>query len=290
MSESEKKKELIFQTRSRVVVIPEYVEEDIEDSEDEDYEPSSEDSEDEEHQDDITTRKRKTKESDNVSNKKRIIDVDAEVVTIESDNENTEIEEKKSVDKIWEEMNKETTTTTTTTTTKTTANTSTESPIEYVKNETTEAIISNNNCNNNIDSNETSTTTTNEDTITESTTSTPPPPPQTITTAATSITAKINKPNLETEIVEFAGERIEVKKTSPPPPKPTTSKSKKGGLNNLLSNLSKPKKINTLEKSKLDWDKFKDQDETEKHIIEQQKKDGYLERKNFLDKVNNGTL
>ncbi|KAK5575256.1 hypothetical protein RB653_010513 [Dictyostelium firmibasis] len=290
MSEDEKNK-LIVQTRSRVVVIPKFVEEDIDDSEDEDYEPSSEDSEDEEQ--DATTRKRKAKDSDDISNKKRVIDVDAEVVLIESDDETTE-QEKNGVDKIWEEMNKETSTTaimTSTTTAATTTNV-TNSPTNNIEspkttsesktNETTDTLTLNNDGNNTI-INESNTieSKSNETTITESTT------PLQTTTTTTTTTSFLNKSNIETEIVEFAGEKIEVKKTTPPPPKPMSSKK---GLNNLLSSLSKPKKINTLEKSKLDWDSFKDQDETEKHIIEQQKKDGYLERKNFLDKVNNGTL
>jgi hypothetical protein len=58
----------------------------------------------------------------------------------------------------------------------------------------------------------------------------------------------------------------------------------------------KPTKINTLEKSKMDWNKFKEQtaDEREKEEMEAQTKGGgsgvgsmkgYLERQNFLDRV-----
>jgi hypothetical protein len=58
----------------------------------------------------------------------------------------------------------------------------------------------------------------------------------------------------------------------------------------------KPTKINTLEKSKMDWNRFKDQDadEAERDEMEAQTKGGgsglgsmkgYMERKSFLDRV-----
>jgi len=65
---------------------------------------------------------------------------------------------------------------------------------------------------------------------------------------------------------------------------------KKGGLNGLLSKLNKPQKINTLEKSKLDWEKFKDEDDLMKHDVEKQKKNGYLERQAFLQRTDNNIL
>jgi hypothetical protein len=53
-------------------------------------------------------------------------------------------------------------------------------------------------------------------------------------------------------------------------------------LDNLLSSLSKPKKKeSTLAKSKLDWDTFKEK-EGISHELEQQAKDGYLEKQAFL--------
>lgn len=59
-----------------------------------------------------------------------------------------------------------------------------------------------------------------------------------------------------------------------------------GGLNSLLSKLNKKPKLSTLEKSKLDWDGFKQKEGiTEELQIHNRGKDGYLERVAFLERT-----
>eukprot|EP01133_Synstelium_polycarpum_P016938 gene16938-20148_t len=110
----------------------------------------------------------------------------------------------------------------------------------------------------------------------------------TTTTAAAAITPE---PVKKTEVVEFAGERIEreVKVISPQPGKPMAKAPK--GLEGLLSGLGgKPKKLSTLEKSQMDWDKFKSSGEVDKGDIENQKKNGFLEKQAFLQRTDDNQL
>ncbi|CAB0003230.1 unnamed protein product [Nesidiocoris tenuis] len=71
-----------------------------------------------------------------------------------------------------------------------------------------------------------------------------------------------------TEIFEFAGEKVEVEKevpcaevASPATPsgisKKPIARPSRGGISNILGQLGKKGKLSTLEKSKLDWNKFK---------------------------------
>ncbi|EGG19469.1 hypothetical protein DFA_00046 [Cavenderia fasciculata] len=97
------------------------------------------------------------------------------------------------------------------------------------------------------------------------------------------------------EVVEFAGEKIErVVNITPVSPKKSFaparpfSAQKKGALDGILSGLSgnnKPKKLSTLEKSQLDWEKFKDTNVMEKNDLEKQSKNGYLEKQAFLQRT-----
>nr|CAI5819964.1 unnamed protein product [Callosobruchus analis] len=106
-----------------------------------------------------------------------------------------------------------------------------------------------------------------------------------------------------TQIFEFAGEEVTVEKEVAADSAearllkpvaendgPKTSKGKRSaglsGINNVLSQLSKKPKISTLEKSKLDWDKFKKEENIEEELQTFNKgKDGYLDKQDFLERA-----
>ncbi|EFN70955.1 Craniofacial development protein 1 [Camponotus floridanus] len=59
-----------------------------------------------------------------------------------------------------------------------------------------------------------------------------------------------------------------------------------GGISSVLGQIGKKAKISTLEKSKLDWDNFKKQENIEEELNTHNKgKDGYLERQDFLQRA-----
>lgn len=59
-----------------------------------------------------------------------------------------------------------------------------------------------------------------------------------------------------------------------------------GGISSVLGQIGKKAKISTLEKSKLDWDNYKKQENLEEEIITHNRgKDGYLERQDFLQRA-----
>lgn len=59
-----------------------------------------------------------------------------------------------------------------------------------------------------------------------------------------------------------------------------------GGISSVLGQLGKKAKISTLEKSKLDWDNYKREENIEEEISTHNKgKDGYLERQDFLQRA-----
>jgi len=59
-----------------------------------------------------------------------------------------------------------------------------------------------------------------------------------------------------------------------------------GGISSVLGQIGKKAKISTLEKSKLDWDNFKKQENIEEEINTHNRgKDGYLERQDFLQRT-----
>lgn len=59
-----------------------------------------------------------------------------------------------------------------------------------------------------------------------------------------------------------------------------------GGISSVLGQLGKKAKISTLEKSKLDWDNYKKQENLEEEITTHNRgKDGYLERQDFLQRA-----
>ncbi|XP_015729312.1 craniofacial development protein 1 [Coturnix japonica] len=111
-----------------------------------------------------------------------------------------------------------------------------------------------------------------------------------------------------TKVFDFAGEEVRVTKevdstskeaksflkqqekwqTSAPGSIPTVSGVKRpSGISGLLGKIgSKKQKMSTLEKSKLDWENFKEEEGiVEELAIHNRGKDGYIERKAFLERV-----
>ncbi|KAM9268758.1 craniofacial development protein 1 [Cariama cristata] len=111
-----------------------------------------------------------------------------------------------------------------------------------------------------------------------------------------------------TKVFDFAGEEVRVTKevdstskeaksflkqqekwqSAAPPSLPTVSGVKRpSGMSSLLGKIgSKKQKMSTLEKSKLDWENFKEEEGiVEELAIHNRGKDGYIERKAFLERV-----
>lgn len=76
---------------------------------------------------------------------------------------------------------------------------------------------------------------------------------------------------------------------TPPGPSPSPSPSVKrpAGMGSILNRIGgKKQKMSTLEKSRLDWDTFKDEEGIGDELaIHNRGKEGYVERKNFLERV-----
>lgn len=107
------------------------------------------------------------------------------------------------------------------------------------------------------------------------------------------------------EIFDFAGEKIEVEKEIPVNAPSTVSNSNSssteknspalagvsrsrasGGLGAVLGQIGKPQKINTLEKTKMDWNSFKQQEGIEEELQTHNKgREGFLERQDFLERT-----
>ncbi|XP_012246324.1 craniofacial development protein 1 [Bombus impatiens] len=144
--------------------------------------------------------------------------------------------------------------------------------------------------------------------------------PQSATNKPKEKSPPIEKPKVEekvkiTKVFEFAGEEVKVEKEvsidsaearlslssaensektgNPGPPAGRGSGRGKGfkraglgGISSVLGQLGKKAKISTLEKSKLDWDNYKKQENLEEEISTHNKgKDGYLERQDFLQRA-----
>ncbi|XP_034033178.1 craniofacial development protein 1 [Thalassophryne amazonica] len=115
-----------------------------------------------------------------------------------------------------------------------------------------------------------------------------------------------------TKVFDFAGEEVRVNKeisansreakrflksqntkeeenssASRGPPPPAASTKRSGGMSSILSQIGgKKQKMSTLEKSKMDWDTYKSEEGiTEELAIHNRGRDGYVERKNFLERV-----
>lgn len=105
------------------------------------------------------------------------------------------------------------------------------------------------------------------------------------------------------QVFDFAGEEVLVEKTVDADSIKTANGTKKaapspagvsrgpvkrpgGGLGSILGQLDKKKKISVLEKSKLDWDTFKQSEGIEEELQTFNKgKDGYLQRQDFLERT-----
>lgn len=99
------------------------------------------------------------------------------------------------------------------------------------------------------------------------------------------------EPIIVKEIFEYAGEEVVVEKLLEQPTQSASSSkpavpSKAGGLGSILGALNKKNKISTLEKTKLDWDRFKNQEGIAEDLNTFNRgKDGYLERQDFLQRT-----
>lgn len=123
------------------------------------------------------------------------------------------------------------------------------------------------------------------------------------------VTKQPEKKQIVTEIFEFAGEKVEVKKEvkidSKPKETSTSSNEKStesasvnrprvggavgrssGGLSSVLGQLGKKNKLSVLEKTKLDWTGFKDKEGIDEELQTHNKgRDGFLERQDFLERT-----
>ncbi|GAB9464898.1 hypothetical protein Gpo141_00002320 [Globisporangium polare] len=84
------------------------------------------------------------------------------------------------------------------------------------------------------------------------------------------------------QVVKFAGVEYSVSKTV----RSSAGAAGKAasGLDQVLASLDAPKKVSTMEKTSLDWDKFKEVEGIEDEL-QQYTKDGYLEKQDFLQRV-----
>lgn len=104
---------------------------------------------------------------------------------------------------------------------------------------------------------------------------------------------KKKEPVVVKEIFEYAGEQVVVEKLVTEPPAQTSKSGfpkgrsvAGGGLGSVLGALNKKNKISTLDKTKLDWDRFKDQEGISEDLSTFNRgKDGYLERQDFLQRT-----
>lgn len=71
------------------------------------------------------------------------------------------------------------------------------------------------------------------------------------------------------------------------PPLPSSSAKRPAGMSSVLNRIGgKKQKMSTLEKSKMDWDAFKSEEGiTEELAIHNRGREGYVERKHFLERV-----
>ncbi|XP_032675412.1 craniofacial development protein 1 [Odontomachus brunneus] len=148
------------------------------------------------------------------------------------------------------------------------------------------------------------------------------PKPQNTINRSKERSPPIEKPKIQekvkiTKVFEFAGEEVKIEKEVPVDsaearlsltvaensiePSESTPPAGKGpgrgrgrgvkraglsGISSVLGQIGKKTKISTLEKSKLDWDNYKKQENIEEELNTHNKgKDGYLERQDFLQRA-----
>jgi hypothetical protein len=56
------------------------------------------------------------------------------------------------------------------------------------------------------------------------------------------------------------------------------------GIDKVLASMDAPKKVSTIEKTSIDWDKFKEEEGIEDELA-QYTKDGYVEKQEFLQRL-----
>lgn len=109
-----------------------------------------------------------------------------------------------------------------------------------------------------------------------------------------------------TQIFEFAGEQVKVEKevkadsaearlslpnstasaSTPPQLGPKRKSAGLGGIGSVLSQINKKQKLSVLEKTKLDWNQYKQKEQIEDELESYKKgKDGYLEKQDFLQRA-----
>lgn len=95
--------------------------------------------------------------------------------------------------------------------------------------------------------------------------------------AAQKVFSEKNKISNEKE-VKFAGQKIKIKTNEP------IQNKKEDSLDLLINSLKNPKNISTLDKTAYDWEQYKDKTGI-KEDVENAAKHGYLEKKDFLLRV-----
>ncbi|KAL1465207.1 hypothetical protein WDU94_004795 [Cyamophila willieti] len=91
-----------------------------------------------------------------------------------------------------------------------------------------------------------------------------------------------------TQVCTFAGEKVKVEKQVPvfAPNSRGRGRGRGGGLSGILGSIGKPTKLSVLEKSKLDWNQYKQSEGLEEKLSTFNKgKDGYLEKQDFLQRA-----
>jgi len=92
------------------------------------------------------------------------------------------------------------------------------------------------------------------------------------------------------ETYEFAGEKLQLERvvqvTQGPQPGGVKRKApSSSNLGNLLETLKGPKKMSAMQKSALDWNKYKKDSGKAEDIELEAKESGYVEKQNFLGRV-----
>lgn len=97
------------------------------------------------------------------------------------------------------------------------------------------------------------------------------------------VTKTVDKDSLEAKHIK----KEETKKAEPKQsvmPVGCVGVKRSGGLSSVLGQIGKKAKLSTLEKSKLDWDVFKEQEGIQEEL-QNFNKDGYLEKQAFLKRT-----
>lgn len=98
--------------------------------------------------------------------------------------------------------------------------------------------------------------------------------------------AKEQKAKLITDTYYFAGQKFtETKEVDDKEVEKMKKKQTHRGLDNIIEQISKKKNISTIDKSKKDWKTYVEEKKLEKELSNN-RKDGFLGKKQFLDQAN----